>query len=65
MSKFSENYKKWEEESLKEFKESEYWEDEFEKGTLDITEDGDVYLGNMVWYKGVVTSWKESKYYTE
>jgi len=66
MSKiFWSNYEKWEQESLKEFKESEYWNEDYNSGHLEITECGSVYLGNLHWIKNAVTSWEDSEFFVE
>lgn len=58
-----ENYQKWMIDALQEFKNSDYWHEEYDNGNFEITERGDIYLGNMHWIKNVVTSWNKSKHY--
>jgi len=54
-------YDKWKKDALREFKNSEYWCDDYKQGTLEIMENGDVYLGNLAWIKNAVTPWVDSE----
>jgi len=63
---FQVQYKKWYEQAMEEFKESEFWHDEYEElESIDICEDGRVYISFYHYIDNVVTRWDESEFYVE
>lgn len=58
------NYEKWQQQAEQEFRNSEFWHEEYDNFFV-INENGDVYLGGLRWIKKAVTPWKESEFYTE
>lgn len=57
-------YNKWYENARIEFIRSEYYDDSIEDD-FEVSEDGNVYMGNLHYIKGVVTRWEDSEYFVK
>lgn len=57
-------YIKWHDNARSEFIESEYYDDSIEDN-FEVSEDGNVYMDNMHYIKGVVTRWEDSEYFVK
>lgn len=57
-------YEQWHDNARIEFIESEYYDTSIEDN-FEVSEDGNVYMDNMHYIKGVVTRWEDSEYFVE
>lgn len=61
---FWDSYEKWQKQVWQEFVDGEFYQGQ-KREDIEICEDGTIHLSLFHYIKDCVTSWKDSKYYTE